>query len=383
MIEHRRRSPEQLAALRILALLLLALASACVTSRDAVANLGELYTRRDESVADYAALVTDRGFFARLGRTFGTNDDPAALYESEELEDPIAFALDNLARLELSDADDLDPCERVAAIATLAEMARLDRARIVRARAIEVLQSQLAQLDGPRKPAAVAAIDDAELNRKLDPLLRLAEAEPAAIAAVLANESAALMAASAELASVQPDAFLLALRLTRLAAKSTRRAIDGGGAAPLCSALDRAGFAAARHLAFLVARADRALGRGVLDGASEVRLASGALLLSIDPIAATVEFGRAWTAAVAPTVRVAWLQQLELAPIVAANVHPTLRAVLVQELQSDDAAVAYAARHAVCHLLARDPQGAKLPELKAAWLALGEWQSTPTAGESR
>lgn len=367
MIEPSRR-----VALLPLALLLpFALLAGCSTPRDAVARLGELYARHDDVVAEYSA----------------------------EIDDPVDEALEQLACLEEGDEEDLEPGERVAAVATLAELSRLDRSRIVRARALGVLLRQLDWLPADRRPATLAPIDEAELTRALEPLLALAECPPEEVAARVGVDGPALLAAARALAAAQPDSFALTLRLTRLAAKSARRARDGGGGAELLAALDGAGAAQARQLAFVVARADARFGRGVLDPAGEVRAAAGALLCAIDPIAATVELGRApgpglapaWNPGVPSLVRIAWLQQLERAHLTGANVHPALRSVLVQELQSDDAAIAFAARGAVAHLLGRARAGdaaaaapAALPsvaELKSAWLALGEWQATPAAGD--
>lgn len=355
----------------------------CATPRDALANLGELYASREEPVAAYAAEVTDRGFWARTGRAFRSiAADPPPLADVEPLEEPVEFALEQLAEVEAADADDLDPAERVAAAALLAEMARLDRARVLRLRALEVLARQIELLGGSGRPCALAPVDPATLEAKLDPLLRLAEGDLEAARGRLAGDATRLGAAAGELAALEPDAFGLALRLARLAAKCARRGRDLAADRELVASLDAAGIAAARHLAFLVARADEVLGRGLLDPAEEPRVAAAELLFALDPVAATVEIGRAWQYGVPRAVRIAWLRALASAPLDAANVHPSLRPALVSDLtlRSQDAALAWWSRAALAHLLGRDVETTPIAELEAAWLALGEWQPRVAAG---
>lgn len=358
--------------------------AACASPTDAISNLGELYSTRDGERATYAGTVTDRGFFARLGQACRLPwSDPAPLVEQEELEDPVAFALANLRDLDGEEVGELDSCERAVAVATVADLAQLDRSRIVRQRAYEVIAAQLAATQPlPARPAGPA--EEAALAAPLEALLALCEAAPADAEAVAQASALLLPAAAAALTSAAPTRMALAQKFVLLAVKGARRAAAAGLEPTVVAALEQAALIQSVQVAWLAAHPEPASVHGVLDVADGVRSAAGRLLIAIDPVAATVDLGRSWmieqNRALAPgivtLVRVDWLRALATAPIEGANVHPSLRGQLAQELLADDAAVAWWARAAVAHLLGRDQAATPVAELKAAWLALGEWRPT-------
>jgi hypothetical protein len=336
-------------------------AAACAGPRDAITELGALYATRDGDHATYAKVDT----------------------EGDEIEEPVAFALEHLTEIDEADADDLEPCERAALCVTLAEMARLDRARVVRGRALVSLREQLLLLDRPARMLAARPVDEEALGKELDALLTLAEGPPEAAGAVVAQRGADLQRAAEALLKVAPDRIALAEKLARLAAKGGRRARDAEAPDEVIHALERAAAAQATQLAVLVARgAAPPLAYGLTDPGEGARGAAGKLLMTFDPVAATADLGRVWQSEMrrgtgpgeAALVRVFWLRELAAAPLTGANLHPTLRAALVEELMGEDAATAWWAQQAMAHLLARDPATTPVAELRSAWLALSEWQ---------
>ena len=336
-------------------------ATSCSGPRDAITELGGLYATRDGERATYAKSDS----------------------EGDEIEEPVVFALEQLTEIDESDADELEPCERAALCVTLAEMARLDRARVVRGRALVSLREQLALLDRPARLLETRPVDEEALGKELDALLTLAEEAPESAGALIAARGADLLRAAAALQSVAPDRIALAEKLALLAAKGARRARDAEAPAEVIAALEKAAAAQACQLAALVARggAPPTL-HGLTDPGEGARGTAGKLLLMLDPVAAPVDLGKVWQVEMqrgtgpgeAALVRVFWLQELAAAPMTGANLHPPLRRALIAELVGDDAATAWWAHQAMAHLLARDPATTPVAELKSAWLALSEWQ---------
>ncbi|MBM4013608.1 MAG: hypothetical protein FJ293_01410 [Planctomycetes bacterium] len=368
-----------------------ALACSCATPQDRIADLGDLYATRDAPRATYAPDVVDRGLGARFGRAWCWPwDEPAPLTEREPLEDPVGFALDRLDELEQTlDDDALDPVERVVAVVTLADLATLDRSRIVRQRAFAVL-ARLCDALPATPPRPLASHDEAALLAAIEPLLAFCESPTVDAAPLAPDREAELARAAAALEAVAVERIALAQRFALLAAKGARRAerVDrseraaaDGGAPVATAALERAAIAQARQVAWLATAPAADHPRGIGDPGDGVRAVAGQVRIRLDPVAATVDLGRAWSGelnrAFAPgivtLVRIEWLQALAQAPIRGANVHPSLRGALAQELDDEDAAVAHWARAAIGHLLERDA-ATPSAELKAAWLALGEWQ---------
>jgi len=336
-------------------------AASCAGPRDAITSLGALYETRDGDHATYA------------------KHDP----DGDEVEDPVSHALNQLTEIDEADADELEPCERAALCVTLAEMARLDRARVVRARALVTLREQLVLLDRPAKLLVARPVDEEALGKELDALLTLAEGPPEAAGALVAARGADLRRAAAALESVAPDRIALGEKLTRLAAKGGRRARDCEAPEDLVAALEHAAAMQAAQLAALVAHGGAPpTFYGLTDPGEGARGAAGKLLLTLEPIGATADLGRIWKFEMArgtgpgeaALVRVFWLRELATAPLTGANIHPSLRTALVEELMGEDAATAYWAQQAMAHLLGRDP-ATPVAELRSAWLALSEWQT--------
>ncbi len=374
-----------LCSFRFVRILTIALASTVVggcqaPTRDAVASLGELYASRSDEPsrsgerATYAIEVIDRGFWARSGQSLDSLiADPDPLAEREPMGDPVAFALEALARIERSQPGDLDTFERASAIAIVAKMAWVDRSRILRARALQIAVGLVAAAELPVAPFRLLPVDEAALKVGLDATFELADALPDRRAPLVQTRAADLARGAALLQAQRPESFNLARKLLLLAAKSGRRVEDAGGAPELITAYRAAAEQLAGHVAFLVARPDLTYGRGAIDPADDVRIAAGRLLFAVDPVAATVELGKVWGLGLSSLVRVAWLQAFVSSRLAAVNVDTSLRSPLEQELIAEDASVGLWARRALAHLLGLDPATATITDLRARWLALGDF----------
>jgi hypothetical protein len=369
----------------------------CAAPQDSVAALGEIYDTRDPPRATYSSDAVDRGWGARFGQSFRLPwSEPEPLSEVEPLEDPVAFALEHLDRLDaaLADGDEeLDLIDRAIAVATLADLATLDRSRIVRQRAFAVMAFACGGL--PTEPSRPkGASTEAGLPAALEPLLAYCEVPAGDVAPLTAVQASELTGSARQLEATAVEGLKTAQRLALLCAKGARRAsrskrgeqppgaeAEAGAVPDAVRALERAAAAQARQAAWLATLPATDHPRGIGDPGDLVRATAGRVRLLLDPVAATEDLGRAWVAeqnrAFAPgivtLVRIEWLKTLAEAPISGANVHPSLRGPLLQELDAEDASVAHWARAAIAHLLGRDP-GAPRSELSAAWLALGEWQ---------
>jgi len=342
-----------------LALPWLLLAGGCLSPRKSIANLDELYESRGGERATHAREITDHGWFSLDGR--------------EELDDPVAFAIENLGELARASPRDLDRLERARAIGVAAEIGRIDPSRIVRLRGYETARALWLGIPETGFRFAARPVDEAELHARIDALLTLATAEEARRGGLVAAHGSALAEGALALAEQRPDSFPFALKLLLLATKAGRLVELSDGPPSLLESLERASESLAAQVCFLTARADPAAGGGIADPSPEVRIGAGRLLIAIDPVAATAELGRVYAFTPEAAVRIAWLRALSESRARARGVHPSLRGPLALELEAEDAAVEWWARQALAALLALDAERTEVAELRSRWLALGEW----------
>jgi hypothetical protein len=264
-------------------------------------------------------------------------------------------------------------------VAAAAEIGRIDPARILRSRGYETAALLLATRRRGGETCAIKPVDEAALTPALAPLRALADAPRKERAAVIASHAAELLPAARALAAVRPGSFELCGKLLQLGARCGRllQRARADGQAEAEAELRAACHALAFQFAYLSALPDVPNLKGLFDSSSEARISAGRLLLAVDPAAATVELGKVWMHTPDPLVRVAWLQALAQSGLAAAGVHPTLRAPLLNEIssESENAAVRYWAKLAMATLLKMDVETATEAEVRAKWLALGDWDS--------
>jgi hypothetical protein len=159
-------------------------------------------------------------------------------------------------------------------------------------------------------------------------------------------------------------------------------AVEESDAAPATKqALHAAARALAGQAAFLSAMPDAenaAAGvrlHGAADDSGEARAGAGHLLLAVDPASATIELGKVWDRLRDPLVKIVLLKVLGDSGLAAEGVHPSLRGPLLHDLDPDEenAALRYWSRRTLTKLLKLDPEKASEGELRAKWMALGDW----------
>jgi hypothetical protein len=344
----------------------------------AVANLEDLYRARDDQTGTYANEVTDRGWINTKGLAIrGIFGEPDPITEVEQLDNPIEFGLKNLAIVFDTSGETLDDFEWARAVAAAAEIGRIDPARILRSRGYETAALLLGSRRTGGERCEVKPVDEAALTTALAPLRALADAPRKERAAVIASHSADLLPAARALTAVRPGSFELCGKLLQLAARCGRLLARAKGQPDAEAELRTACHALAFQVAYLSALPDVPNLKGLFDSSSEARISAGRLLLAVDPAAATVELGKIWMHTPDPLVRVAWLQALAQSGLTGAGVHPTLRAPLLNEIssESENAAVRYWAKQAMATMLKMDVETATEAEVRAKWLALGDWDS--------
>jgi len=275
------------------------------------------------------------------------------------IDDPVEFALGRIATLAAAGADELDAIERARAIEVCARLVLRDPSRIVRAQALRALS----RLGAARLPAH-AAVEEATFD------------EPALDAALAPALSALQGGAFAEFADWRST--LQALRAqqretTALAGSLCRLSARCAAAAPSHEAA--AEFAGLAHT-FALQAAFTAAGSALADAEPLVRARALAVLLDLELAVATQIIGTRYQPALkAGLLRTELLRLLAQRPGSAPSVHPALRRELRAELESPDAAVCFHARRSLAVLLSLDPEAAGLPQVRAAWDSLGDWDA--------
>lgn len=379
----------RLARKRGFALVVGGLAVACEASPPtAVENLEDLYRARDEQTGTYSDEVIDRGWVNTSGFGFrGLFGEPAPITEVEQLDDPIGFGLKNLAIVCESQGKEFDDYEWARAIASCAEIGRIDPARILRSRGYETAATLWRARRTGDERFEVKPLDEAALTSKLEPLQSLADAGRDQRDSIVEYRGADLLAAATALADARPGSYELGEKLLKLGANAGRaltRTRRGRSLTDVDRELRRACHALAGQVAFLSAMPDLQGLKGAFDWKSEPQISAGRLLLAVDAPAATLELGKVWALNIrraadpsAPLVRISWLQALADSGLTGAGVHPSLRGPLLSELSSENenAAVRWWTRQALATLLRVDLAATTEAELRAKWLSLGDWDS--------
>jgi hypothetical protein len=358
------------------------LAAACGASPPtAVANLEDLYKSRDDQLGAYSEEVTDRGWTNTTGLEIrGLFGDPAPITEVEQLSNPIEFGLLNLSIVFDSQGKSFDDFEWARAMAVASEIGRIDPARILRSRGYETAATLWRSRQHESARFEVKPVDEAALEKTLEPLQSLSNSARDLRDTILANRSAELTAAARALSAARPGSFELGLKLLKLAARCGRlleRSKHGDDLPELDRELKLACVTLAGQVAFVSAIPDVPNLKGAFDSSSEARISAGRLLLAVDPTAATIELGKVWKHTLDPLVRVAWLQAITTSGLTGAAVHPSLRGPLLEDLsyESENAAVRFWAKTALATLLRLDVETVTETDLRAKWLALGDWDS--------
>jgi hypothetical protein len=307
---------------------------------------------------------------------YGSVGEGGATYSTEvPNRDAVEFGIEHLALLWSSDAGDLDDFGWARATAVTTEIGREDPSKIMRARGYETTAALWRiHHNGPYRFDS-RPVDVAELVKTFEPLAAMAAAPEEEREVLALAKSAEIASAATELGATHPDSYAVARWLLLLAAHCGE-AIEETDATPAAKgAVHAAARALVGQVAFLSALPDLERGRGAADDASEPRMDAGGLLVTVDPAAATIELGKVWSRLRDPLVKIALLKRLGDSGLAAEGVHPSLRGPLLHDLDPDEenAALRYWSRRTLNRLLRLDPDKATEGELRAKWLALGDW----------
>ncbi len=321
---------------------------------DAVTNLEKLYASHGDEPAAYSTEVPDR--------------------------DAVEFGLENLAVLWKCEGRDLDDFALSRAIAVATEIGRNDPSKILRARGYATVATIWRSRRNAPFHFEAHPVDEEGFKTTCGPLEAIVAASPEQRAVLVLGFSPVLEASAKALGELRPDNYAVARRALVLAALAGE-AIEPGDAAPGAKqALHVAVRALWGQVAFLAAMPDIVpnveKGRGAADDADEPRACAGDLLLAVDAPSATVELAKVWSRLSRdPLVKIALLKGLGDSGLAAEGVHPSLRGPLLHDLDPDEenAAVRYWSKRTLTKLLQLDPDKTPDGELRAKWLALGDW----------
>lgn len=321
---------------------------------------------------------------ANLEGLYATHGEEAAIYSTEDPErNPVEFGIENLAELWACEEGDLDDFGFARAMATASEIGRSDPSKILRARGYETAAALWRTHPGGPFRFEAHPVDENELKKTCEPLDAVVAAKNEDEREVLAlGRSADIAAAAKAVGALRPDGFATARRLLVLVARCGE-AVEESDAAPATKqALHAAALALAGQTAFLAAMPDAegaTVAGGHLHGAAddggEARAGAGHLLLAVDPASATIELGKVWDRLRDPLVKIVLLKELGDSGLAAEGIHPSLRGPLLHDLDPDEenAALRYWSKRTLTKLLKLDPEKASEGELRAKWMALGDW----------
>jgi len=319
---------------------------------------------------------------ANLEGLYASHGEDAATYSTEDPErNPVEFGIENLAEIWACEEDDLDDFGFARAIAAATEIGRSDPSKILRARGYETAAALWRSHPGGPFRFEAHPADEDELKKTCEPLEAVVAAKEDEREVLALGRSADIAAAAKAVGALRPDSFVTARRLLVLVARCGE-AVEESDAAPATKqALHAAARALAGQAAFLSAMPDAenaAAGvrlHGAADDSGEARAGAGHLLLAVDPASATIELGKVWDRLRDPLVKIVLLKVLGDSGLAAEGVHPSLRGPLLHDLDPDEenAALRYWSRRTLTKLLKLDPEKASEGELRAKWMALGDW----------
>jgi len=333
----------------------------CAAVDRAILGLEEIH-RDPDPTTGYAPAVPWRnswwGIRFEVAHLLGIDlSEPKA----RAVQDPIQYCIDRLEKLQEA-APDLEDHRRLRAVIAVAAMTRMDRSRILRSEALRLLEALSLPIVHDFRLETSTVDDEAKVTAQIEPLLAWVEGPTDESGN---DDVARIEIAIARFSELRPESIALAEKLLTVGGLALARSEGSAWQKPLQTATRRH----AVQLAFLSGL------EALNDPVPAVRARAGRLLLLLDPAEASRRIGRMYGGFEDGVTKVALLLTLQESKVAPADLDPTFRRGMWNDVENGEAAVSAWARWSLARLLGVDPRTITRDELRSRWESLPGWSA--------
>ncbi len=331
----------------------------CAHPRISLQQLEEIHHDEGGKFLAYRREVPNRGRWSRFWRSASRLFLSSGTPSPTEIDDPIGYCLRRLR--ELRDEDNDVALDLARGLILTSEMASRDLSRVVRTDSFRTARTLAQRL------SLTYDVGETQSDEAISPIV---EQVSARVSRPVPPESAASedpRSLAVQLGRCRAERLSLAHRLARLALVAAQRwTVEGGEDASL--AYTEASVDLGAHALYLAAL------QSLDDGSEAVRVEACRTLLGLAPGPGSAEIAERFERLATSRTKIAIFQTLSGGAL-ARQLDPSFRRVVLDELASQDVAVAYWARHSMALLLGLEPEKSSTEEVRSRWRALGDWDA--------